>query len=123
LRVLLILLFIFSNQVSATSFACSKDAQGKTITSGLKIEIEENSSGNWLTISVPEMVEGFPLTNTEIIIGSIEKPDMIFALKTIKRGNSFISNYFSKVADKTSKVYASYGGQCSGVMVVQRIYT
>lgn len=114
---------MFSYQASATSFACSKDARGKTITSGLEVEIEVSSNGNGLTILAPENIDGFHLTNTEIVIGNIEQPDMMFSLKMLKRGNKFVGSYFSKAVDKSSKVYATYGGQCSGVIIVQRIYT
>ena len=114
---------MFSYQASSTSYACAKDAQIKTIYSGLEVELETNPNGNWLIISVPQNLEGFSLTNTEIVIGNITQPNIIFALKMVKRGNNFIGSYFSKEVDKSSKVYATYGGQCSGVMVVQHIYT
>ena len=123
MRVLLILLCLISYKGSATSLICTSNAKIKTLSTGLVTEIESNSNGNWIHVRVPERIEEFSLVNAEIVIGSIEQPKMIFALKLSKRGNEYLGNYYSKDIDSSSKVYATYGNQCSGVVIVQDVYT
>ena len=123
MRVLLILLCLISHQVNANSSACTKDSGVKTLSTGLITDIETNSNGNWIHIRIPENIKGFSLVNTEIVIGNIEQPKMIFALKVVKRGNEYLGNYYSKEVDNTSKIYATYGNQCGGVRIVQSVHT
>lgn len=120
ISVFLIILFVTSS-AGATSIACRPGEELKALGSGVEVEISGGLESRRYELTLPKIISGNELRNAEIVVGTFVDPRLVFALK-LEDSNGSAVGRFSVYQDMGEMhVYASYGGQCEGATIWQKL--